>query len=165
MSKSGVLRFFAKKSVKPSRFLQAIQSENSYKPTLFIILFLFNSLYLFAQSPTVTNVTFSQRKDGSHIVDIYYAVNNGGGGAVTVTMEASDDNGVTWNFPCLQITGDVGSGITSGTGKHIVWSFAAEHPNKFEDQMRIKITAASAGGGVPCLGIQTITYEGKTYNR
>lgn len=60
--------------------------------------------------------------------------------------------------------GDVGSGITSGTGKHIVWDFAAEHPNKFEDQMRIKITATSAGGGAPCPGIPTVTYEGKTYN-
>jgi len=117
-----------------------------------------------AQTPTVTNVTFSQRTDGSHIVDVYYDVNNSGGGAMSVAMEVSDDNGVTWNFPCVQITGDVGAGITSGIGKQIVWNFGAEHPNKFEDQMRVKITAASAGAGVPCPGIPTVTYEGKTYN-
>ena len=118
----------------------------------------------FAQSPTVSNVLFSQRIDGSHIVDVYYDVNNSGGGAMSVAMEVSDDNGVTWNFPCVQVTGDVGGGVTSGTNKHIVWNFASEHPNKFEDQMRIKITAVSAGAGVPCPGIPTVTYAGKTYN-
>ena len=131
-----------------------------------LITFLFFNASIFAQSPTVTNVMFSQRTDGTHIVDVYYDVNNSGGGAMTVTMEASDNDGVTWNFPCLQITGDVGAGVTSGTGKHIVWNFGAEHPNKFEDQMRIKIIATEEGivMNVPCPGIPTVTYEGKTYN-
>ena len=154
-------------------FLQKIftsfeaQKQNFYSTQFFFIVFFVFvcSSHFFSQNqPLVENVTFSQRTDGSHTVDIYYDVQLSGGGAMTVTMEVSDDNGLTWNFPCLQITGDVGAGVTSGTGKHIVWNFGAEHPNKFEDQMRIKITATSAGGGVPCPGIPTVTYAGKTYN-
>lgn len=164
MSEYDVSRFLTKKLIKPSRFLQSAQYENSFNSTLFITLFLFNSLYLFAQSPTVSNVMFSQRTDGTHIVDIYYDVNNSGGGAMTVTMEVSDDNGVTWNFPCEQINGDLGAGITSGTNKHIVWNFASEHPQTFGDQFIIKIIADGSGLGLPCPGIPTVTYAGKTYN-
>jgi uncharacterized protein (TIGR02145 family) len=139
--------------------------SNKTKTILLVITNLLFGLVVFAQNPTVTNVTFSQRTDGSHIVDIYYVVNNSGGGTMTVTMEVSDDNGTTWNFPCVQISGDVGSGITSGTNKHIVWNFGVEHPNTFDDQFRIKITADGGGGmGVPCPGIPTVTYADKTYN-
>jgi uncharacterized protein (TIGR02145 family) len=137
--------------------------ENIKKISLLITFLIFNSVVL-SQNPTVTIVTFSQRTDGSHIVDIYYDVNNSGGGTMTVTMEVSDDNGVTWNFPCVQITGDVGSGITSGTNKHIVWNFGAEHPNEYDDQFRIKIIAISEQPGIPCPAIPTVTYEGKIYN-
>jgi len=165
MYKSGDLRLSIKNLINPIPFLQFVQTNISFNTPFLLILFLFNTIVLVAQSPTVTNVTFSQRTDGSHIVDVYYDLNNSGGGAMTVTMEVSDDNGATWNFPCVQITGDVGSGITSGTNKHIIWNFASEHPNKYDDQFRIKIIADGGGGmGVPCPGIPTVTYAGKTYN-
>ncbi len=98
---------------------------------------------IFAQNhaPQVTNVIFEQRTDGSHKVDIYYDLYDADGDAMTVTMQASNDAGKTWNVSCNQINSDVGDNQTSGTGKHIVWDFAAEHPDVYWDQVQIKITA------------------------
>jgi len=92
-------------------------------------------------APTVDNVSFTQRTDGSHIVDIYYDLNDSDGDTMTVTIQASNNAGTTWDFTCEQIRGDVGENITSGTGKHIVWDFGAEHPATYNDQIRIKIIA------------------------
>ncbi len=119
------------------------------------------------QPPIVENVTFEQRTDNSFIVDIYYDVNDPDGNIMTVSMKVSADNGSTWDFSSNNITGDVGSGITSGTGKHIVWDFGTEHPQTFGDQFRIKIFAddgVSEGSGTPCPGVPTVTYAGKVYN-
>jgi len=135
---------------------------------VFTVLLGISSSHLIAQNqpPVVENVIFTQQTDGSFIVNIYYDVNDPDGDAMTVTMEVSDDNGVTWNFACLQIGGDVGAGITSGTNKHIVWDFGTEHPQIFGDQFRIKIIADDGVivMGIPCPGTPTVTYEGKIYN-
>ena len=125
---------------------------------------------LFSQNntPEVTNVTFEQRTDGSFKVDIYYDLYDADGDEMTVSMEVSDDAGQTYGFFATLLTGDIGSGITSGTDKHIVWDFGAEHPDYFSDQIKIKIIAddgqGGSGMGEPCPGIPTVTYAGKTYN-
>jgi uncharacterized protein (TIGR02145 family) len=118
------------------------------------------------QTPVVENVTFSQRTDGSFIVDIYYDVNDPENSVMNVSMQVSSNNGVTWDFSCNNITGDVGAGITNGAGKHIEWNFGTEHSQTFGDQFRIKILADDGGGtmGEPCPGTPTVSYEGKTYN-
>lgn len=136
---------------------------------LFIILLHFPFL-LFSQnhSPEVSNVNFTQRTDGTHIVDIYYDLYDSDGDELTISVQVSNDNGTSWNFSCENVSGDVGEGITSGTNKHIAWDFGAEHPNTIGDQFRIKIIADDGtntnGGGEPCPGIPTVTYAGKTYN-
>lgn len=109
---------------------------------LFFILLLNISL-LFAQNnaPEVTNVTFSQRSDGSFIVDVYYDLNDDDGDTISVLMLVSDDADSSWNFSCDSITGDFGLNILSGSGKHIVWDFGSEHPETYGDQFRIKIIA------------------------
>ena len=107
-----------------------------------ICLLLMLPLSLYAQNiaPVVDNVTFSERTDGSCIVDIYYDVYDADGDLMTVFMQVSDDNGNTWNFSCNNITGDVGTDITNGS-KIILWDFGTEHPETFGDQFRIKIIA------------------------
>ena len=85
--------------------------------------------------PEVTNVDFQQRTDFSLLADIYYDVYDAGGDSMIVTMIASSDSGETWNLTCNNISGAVGNGITSGTGKHIVWNIGAEHPNFFSNKV------------------------------
>lgn len=111
-------------------------------------------------APVVTNVDFNMRNDGSKIVDITYDVNDVDGQAMTITIAASSDGGATWNLPITQVTGAVGSGITNGTGKTIVWNAGAEIPNFYSATVQIRI---SADDGIVQCGSQ-ITYAGKTYN-
>ena len=109
---------------------------------LFFILLLNISL-LFAQNsaPEVTNVTFTQRSDGSFIVDVYYDLNDADGDTMTVNMRVSEDAGTTWEFACQYITGDVGDSILTGTSKHIIWDFGTEHPSTSGNNFQIKIIA------------------------
>ena len=135
---------------------------------LIIILLDILSFQLIAQnqSPQISNVIFSQRTDGSFIVDINYDVNDPEGSLMTVSMQVSSDNGVTWDFSCNSITGDFGANITSGTLKHIEWDFGTEHSQTFGDQFRIKIIAddGTIVMNIPCPGMPTVPYEGITYN-
>ncbi len=115
--------------------------------------------------PVVSNVSFSQRTDGSFLVDIYYDVNDPEGDPLTVSLKVSDDNGYSWDFACTQLSGSVGAGQGSGTGKHIVWNYKAEHPNTFGMQYRIMVIASDSYGspGQPCPGLASFTYGGQTY--
>jgi uncharacterized protein (TIGR02145 family) len=131
-----------------------------------LVLLVCTSFQAFGQNqiPIVQNVTFSQRTDGTFKVDIYYSVNNPEGTSMIISMKVSGNNGTTWDLSCPSLTGDVGPWITNGTTKHIVWDFAADHPNIFNDQIRIKILADD--GGLPCPGMPTFTdsRNGKIYN-
>jgi hypothetical protein len=109
---------------------------------LFFILLLNISL-LFGQNnaPEVTSVTFSQRSDGSFLVDVYYDLNDADGDTMSVLMLVSDDAGSSWYSRCDSITGDFGRNILSGNGKHIVWDYGSEHPETYGDQYSVKIIA------------------------
>jgi uncharacterized protein (TIGR02145 family) len=107
----------------------------------FILLINFSLLFTQNNAPEVTNVTFSQRTDGTFIVDVYYDLNDADGDTMFVTMQVSEDSGSIWFFACDSTSGDVGDGILSGAGKHIVWDFGGEHPQIFGDAFRIRIIA------------------------
>ena len=53
------------------------------------------------------------------IVDIYYDVTDAVQNSFTISMEVSNDGGLTYNYSCTQVSGDIGVGISKGTGKHI----------------------------------------------
>jgi uncharacterized protein (TIGR02145 family) len=120
------------------------ERELSMKKIKIFYLIIIPLKLLFSQinnAPEVTNVTFSQRTDGTFMVDVYYDVNDTDDDTMSVTMQVSDDAGTTWDFSCQQISGDVGADITSGTSKHIVWDFGSEHPQTYGEQFQIKIIA------------------------
>jgi parallel beta-helix repeat protein len=104
-----------------------------------ILICLFNPIN--AQLPVVENVHFTQRTDGSLLVDIYYDVTTAGGLPLEVTVEASDDNGLTWDLPCSSLTGDVGEYIYEGTDKHVVWDFYGDNPNISGSNFKVRVSA------------------------
>ncbi len=114
------------------------------------------------QTPVASNLTFAQRTDGSYKVDIYYDVTDADGDTLTIAIQASNDAGTTWDFAIISVTGDVGTNITSGTQKHIVWDFDADHTEYYSDQIKLKIIADD--GFDACGGVTTVNYSGKTYN-
>lgn len=92
-------------------------------------------------TPVISNVNASQRTDGSMIVDIYYDLV---GGTYTISVQASDDGGVTWNVPITALTGDVGPGATSGVGKQIFWDSVSDLSYVTGAQFAIRVCALSA---------------------
>jgi hypothetical protein len=83
--------------------------------------------------PVVTNVTASQRADGSKLVDIYYSLADADGDACTVWVAGSNNGGASWTLPVMTLTGAVGANVTPGTGKHIVWDAGADLPGLVGD--------------------------------
>lgn len=77
--------------------------------------------------PVVSNVTASQRTDGSKIVDIRHNLADADDDACTVTVQASTDGGATWTAPITSFVrpSDVGSGITPGANRQTGWPCAA----------------------------------------
>jgi hypothetical protein len=104
-----------------------------------ILICLFNGIM--AQLPVVENVHFNQRTDGSLLVDIYYDVTTAGGLPLEVTVESSDDNGLSWDLPCSSLTGDVGEYIHEGTDKHVIWDFYNDNPNRSSSDFKVRVIA------------------------
>lgn len=102
----------------------------------FAILMIFTPLNA---APTVANLHASQRIDSTKMVDIEFNIIHNR--SVTVSIYASQDNGVTWNLPINLVSGDVGPNIVPGNGKHIVWDVLAEHPNVIYDNVIFKVVA------------------------
>ncbi len=104
-------------------------------------LVLSNSTILYANTPpVVSNMTASQRADGTFLVDVYYDVSDADGDLLTISLEVSDDGGSTWDVDCQLLSGDVGTGIIPGIGKHIVWDLGSEHPDVI-DMYKFKVVA------------------------
>ena len=78
------------------------------------------------QAPFVSNVVVKQT-DIDHVL-IRYDVAELDGDRVTISLRVSDDGGKTFNVPATKLAGDVGPGISSGTGKEIVWTIGDDIP-------------------------------------
>jgi hypothetical protein len=93
------------------------------------------------EPPVVANVAFAQRTDGSGLVDVTYDLADPDSPALTVVLEASDDGGASWTYAVSTMSGDVGSGVTPGAGKAIVWDFGTDHPGEFVGDAQVRVTA------------------------
>lgn len=102
-----------------------------------------------AAPPEITNVRATQREN-SKLVDIWYDAADADGDALAVRIEISDDDGESFLVPAFSLTGDVGSGIEPGEGKHVVWDAGTDWDGEYSDRMRVKITALD-GTGFPGL--------------
>jgi len=79
-------------------------------------------------------------------VDISYDVSNKDGDSVTVSINVSDDDGLTYTVKATSITGDAGPGITSGSGKSIVWDAGTDVPGVSGTECRVKVIAYDGKG-------------------
>ena len=78
-------------------------------------------------APEVTNVVAVQR-EGAFIVDIAYDLVDADGDSVWVSLLFSLDGGASFPVLCENVSGDVGPGVTPGSGKHIVWHARRDVP-------------------------------------
>ena len=100
----------------------------------------------YGANPEVTNVQALQRTDGSMLVDISYDLEDADGDAVTISINVSDDDGFTYTVNATSLTGDTCSGITSGTGKSIVWDAGTDVPGVSGTEYRVKVIADDGKG-------------------
>jgi formylglycine-generating enzyme required for sulfatase activity len=101
------------------------------------------------------NVTFSQRTDGSKLVDIRYDLF---GGTSSVAVAVSYDGGATYNA-VASVTGAVGAGITAGTGKQIVWNAGVDFASGGSSNVKVRVTALLDGAGGTFAPIPAGTYQ------
>ncbi|MEK0447018.1 MAG: hypothetical protein RLZZ399_2339, partial [Verrucomicrobiota bacterium] len=101
------------------------------------------------------NVTFSQRTDGSKLVDIRYDLF---GGTSSVAVAVSYDGGATYNA-VASVTGAVGAGVTPGTGKQIVWNAGVDFASNGSSNVKVRVTALLDGAGGTFAPIPAGSYQ------
>ncbi len=100
-------------------------------------------------APVVSNVTVSQRTDGSKKVDIRYDLADADNDACAVSLLASHDGGASWTVPVSALAGAVGPGITPGTGKLIVWDCKVDLPEAVGSQFKVRVCADDGHSPIP----------------
>ena len=96
-----------------------------------------------AQGPTVSNVAFTQGPDGADgtQVEITYDLADPFG-PCDITVWLSKDAGADgFVHPVTSVTGDVGTDITPGPGKLIVWDIAADYPGEDIPLAQVRVVA------------------------
>jgi formylglycine-generating enzyme required for sulfatase activity len=86
-----------------------------------------------AQNAVVSNVEVSL---SGTVATITYDLS---GSAANISIIFSKDAGGTYPFGAPSATGDLGSGVTPGTGKTIAWDIAADHPAECIPQASIGV--------------------------
>lgn len=99
--------------------------------------------------PTVTNVTASQRTDGSKLVDIWFWLSDPDSATVAVRARVSNDGGNTYNIVPVTVTGDTGYYVPvspTPAQKQIVWDAGEDMPYTFGSNYRVAVTAHDCVG-------------------
>lgn len=89
--------------------------------------------------PNISSVVASQSIGSENVVVTYNLVDNS---AVTVAMDISGDGGATWTVADTSVTGNIGAGVTQGTGKTIVWNVGADFSGEDQADMRVRVRGA-----------------------
>ena len=88
----------------------------------------------------IASVSAVQRV-GTRLVDVTYDVEDPEGAPMTITLWLSEDGGTTFPIECVTVTGDVGPGIESGTGKQIVWDAGVDYSGYHGGEYILKVVA------------------------
>ncbi|MFZ4572376.1 MAG: fibrobacter succinogenes major paralogous domain-containing protein [Bacteroidales bacterium] len=118
---------------------------------IFVILLLGLS-FLQLSGQTITNVVAVQEGDNAVIT-----YNLDCDGSADISLVYSEDEGVTFNGPITNVSGDIGYNITSGKNKRIVWNVLKGQDVFFDDKVIFRVM------GFYKFGKLIDTRDGKTY--
>jgi formylglycine-generating enzyme required for sulfatase activity len=113
--------------------------------TATFIIFLGLALTLRGAAPVVTNIVASQRT-GTKLIDIRYSVFDADGDPLKIRIEVSHNGGTNYSVPAVSLIGDIGSNISPGTNKLIVWNAGADWDGEYSPLMRVKVIASDTRG-------------------
>jgi formylglycine-generating enzyme required for sulfatase activity len=92
-----------------------------------------------AADPVVSNLKAVQRA-GTKLVDITYDL-AADAATVKVSLQISGDGGGTFAVPAVSVTGAVGLGVSTGTGKALTWNAGVDWNGQYSPQVRFKVVA------------------------
>ncbi|MBI2475072.1 exo-alpha-sialidase [Candidatus Uhrbacteria bacterium] len=93
--------------------------------------------------PVVSNVTSSQASDSASVT-ITYDLSDNTSTDLTVVFDISDDNGSTWTVVDTSVTGDIGSGQTTGINKLFIWDAGTDFGNEYQTDMKVRVRATDS---------------------
>lgn len=115
----------------------------SKRIVLFVIIMaaVLTSLVLANSPPIVSNITASQRTDGSGMVDTYYTLTDADNDRCSISVLVSNDGGNTW--PIIPSSGALSGALTnvSPGNRSITWNSKLDLPGVFGSSYRIKVIA------------------------
>lgn len=98
--------------------------------------------------PEVTNVVATQRPH-TGLIDLTFDLTDTDGDDLHVTLWYSLDGGVSWDYECTTVSGDVGPGILPGTGLQATWDAGTDEPDFQDQQFTLRVYADDGSGEIP----------------
>ncbi len=119
--------------------------NTSFRQVILAVLsfFLLPVIAVAGVAPTVTNVMATQREN-SFIVDITYDLTDADSDSLWVRLYFSPDGGATWPVLCTAVSGDVGDGVSPGSGLSIEWNADEDLPGEILSSCSMRVTASDA---------------------
>ncbi len=105
----------------------------------FFLFFLCSIASLHAAAPVVSNISAAQRPN-SRLVDITYDV-AADFPTVSVSLQISSDGAASFTVPATTLSGAIGAGVATGTGRKITWDASKDWNGQYSTQMRFKVIA------------------------
>lgn len=91
-------------------------------------------------NPIISNTTAVQVAGNSNI-QINYDLSDDTVNDILVELQVSSDGGLTWTVPVASTSGDIGSSVSSGNNKSIIWEAGADYANQEQNNMVARIRA------------------------
>ncbi|MCP4545969.1 MAG: LamG domain-containing protein [bacterium] len=91
--------------------------------------------------PHPTNIIISPEEPFSNAVTIQYDLYHGLNLPMSISMQVSADDGVSWDIPVNDVHGDVGQNILPGMGYRIIWNAGSDWPGEMSEMMKIRVLA------------------------
>jgi len=113
------------------------QPMKTAKFSLLLITYIFTNISnLFSQ--TISGITATQI---DKTIQINYDFLNTGTDLYNISIYCSQDGGITYGTELVSVTGDVGTGITGGSSKKILWDVTSDLDELAGDKIKFKIIA------------------------
>jgi formylglycine-generating enzyme required for sulfatase activity len=122
-----------------------------------VLLLAFTASPASSQTAPVVSTVVGVQRAGTTLVDITYDLADSDSSVLNVTLQISSDAGATWTVPITSATGQVGAGISPGSGRAIVWNAGTDWNNLLSTTMRYRITADDTPAGMALIPAGSFT--------
>ncbi|MFZ2310769.1 MAG: hypothetical protein WAW11_04485 [Patescibacteria group bacterium] len=106
-----------------------------------------SAFYIDTRGPIISGLNIYQTP-ASNIITFEYNLNDSAGSNNTINLEISDNGGATYTIATTTLSGDIGTGVSSGNSKTITWNSSIDFANQESGLMKIKIRGTDQYGNI-----------------